>query len=209
MRRGRNTQSVGSPSTLGAPTPTSTDIPPTFPLPNPTDRASLASSNAPSRLPTPIRRATAFHPSTGHLNPSNTTAATQVSSQHRHSHSTNYDNESRTNGLSSINPSQQQTPQNSKDTAIPISSPSGDLNPTSMSEDEMFNMDDGLNNCQLIPTSSHRMPPGNEHFENHKPGSFTPIRDEAWLTEPELDPAPAAVAWDSISNVGAGTLLPG
>ena len=118
VRNDRSTQSMGSPSTLGVRTPTSTDIPPASPRPNSTDRVVHSISNAPSRLPTPIRRPSALHASSGHSSPSNTTAATQRPIQQRLPHTTNYYSESRINSPSNINPSQHQTLQNSKHAAI-------------------------------------------------------------------------------------------
>lgn len=211
VRRVRNISLVGSPSTLGAITPTSTDILPTFPRPGLTGRVSAGSLNAPSRLPTPIRGASLLHAAAGHSSPPNTTPATQGSGQHRLSHSANYDNQSRMNSPSNINPFQQQTLQNSKDAAGPISSAGGDLNPASPSRDGMFNeMDDESHESRLMPRSPHLMPSSQSHFDNDGSRSFTSMQAESWSMEEKLDCTEVAViAWNPIVNVEAGTFLPG
>ncbi|CZR64812.1 uncharacterized protein PAC_14711 [Phialocephala subalpina] len=176
---GRNTKSVGSPSTLGASTPTSSDIPSVSPRLNHTGLLPPGVSDTRSRLPTPTRY---VYGSGGVSSRSNTTALTQGPSQSQLSKNTNHYPQSRMTKFSKTIPFQQRSSQNSRDTAFPLSPASGHPNPIPPPIDATLSgIDDGSHNCQPIPNSFHLIPSGNGHSGHGSSQSFAPIQGGGWL----------------------------
>lgn len=204
VRRGRNTQSVGSPSTLGAPTPTSMDIPPISPRLNLTGPPLPNSLNTPSRIPTPTRHA---HCSGGISSRSNTTALTQGPSQSRLPKRTNYYPRSRMGSFSNMISFQQKSLQNLTDTAFPLSPAAGDLNPVPPYGDTTFNgIDGGPHNYQFISNPSQFITSGNGRFGNGDSQSFA--QAGSWSMEENVDSAEVAgLAFAPISNMPESTFL--
>jgi hypothetical protein len=175
-----NTQSVGSPSTLGAPTPTSIDITSASPYDNPTSGLLPGSLNTPSCLPTPIRYAYG----SGVSSRPDTATITRGPTQPQLSKSTNYHYQSRRPINKS--PSQQKPPQNSTDAALLYNAE--DLNPTPASRDEMFfEMDSVSHNGQLVPSSSYLMPRSSGRVGNVDSRSLAPVQAGDWSMAEKRD----------------------
>jgi hypothetical protein len=184
-RKGRNTQSVSSPSTLGHPTPTSIPMPSVSPRLNTLGRLSPGSSHVPSSLPTPIRHAP---DSSGISSSPNTAAATQRPSHSQLPKSTTSYQQSRTNKPSNINSFLQKPQQDSRDTALPLYS-SGYLDPTPMSGDEGF-------------TGTATEPHNDRYITGSAPAGSWSIAEQAALTEQ------ATLVCNPTSNVEDSTFLP-
>jgi hypothetical protein len=205
-RRGRNTQSVGSPSTLGTPTPTSHDIPSVSPRLNPTGRLLPNSLNTPSRIPTPTRHT---YNSGGVSRRSSTTALTQGPSQSQLPKNTNCYPQSGMNSFSNITPFQQKSLQDSRTTPFTLSPAGGDLNHTPPYGDATFGgIDDGSHNFQLISNPLQFVPSSNGHFKNGNSQSFAPLQAGNWPMEQNLDRAGVGgLALTPINNMEESTFL--
>jgi hypothetical protein len=198
--RGKNSQVVGSPSTLGPSTPTSLPVASVSRRSMVIGRPSPISSTLPSFLPTPIR-STYHSPSVSSR--SNPVPATQRAIQPPLLKSADYQNQNKRNKPGNKKP-HQKSPQDFEDTGIHSYCPAGGLAYASTSGNEM-----SIGMGESMPNSFNHIAASGDNSGNAGSPSIAPVQAGDWPTEESAGFADdAGQASNHISNVGDSTFLP-
>lgn len=194
VRPGRASQGVGSPSTLGHPTPTLMTRTSVSPRPRPTGippPVSLTTTSVPS---TSMHHTTSSPSESGQ---SNITAATRQPSESQPFNNTNYRPQSRTNRFSNIQPPEHSVSQISSETPLSLRFQSEHLEPTP-SRDEMLM---GMNHEHRPPSQSHFMSSHNDNFENFNTQFPAPAQPENWSIARRPEWPETGLVSDTISKM--------
>jgi hypothetical protein len=173
VRAGRASQGVGSPSTLGHPTPTFMARTSVSPRPRLRGIPPSGSSNITSIPPTSTHHTTSS-PSVS--SQSNITATTRQPSESHLFNNTSYHPRSRRNRLSNIHAPEHRLSQISPETTLPLRFQGEHLEPTPSSDEMLM----GINHEHGPPRKSHFMPSHNDNFENFNTQFPVPAQPENW-----------------------------
>ena len=201
VRAGRASLGVGSPSTLGHPTPTCMSRTSVSPRPRLTGIPPLGSSTMTFVPPTSMHHTTGS-PSVS--SQSNITAATQQPSESQLFNNTSYGNpQSRTNRLSNIHPPEHTQSQISSETTLPLRFPGEHLEPTPSSDEMLMRM----NHEHGPPSQSHFISSHNENFENFIAPFPVPAQPGNWSIAKGPEWTETGLVSDTISKTDDCTFL--
>jgi hypothetical protein len=200
-RAGRASLGVGSPSTLGHPTPTFMPRTSVSPRPRLTGIPQSGSSTITSIPPTSMHHTTSS-PSVS--SQSNITAATRQPSESQLFNITSYHPQSRTNRLSNTHPPEHGLSQISSETTLPLRFQGEHLEPTPSSDEMLV----GMNHEHGPPIQSHFMSSHNDNFENFNTQFPVPVQPRNWSIAKGPEWTETGLVSDTISKMDDCTFLP-